>query len=329
MVLHVFNPETDFARGSIQTYTPSKRVAELRRSMALLPALYAREGDSILLPCDVTPDELPRMAYYDSFQNKRLSIYGERTLAPDSVMPWGWDLSVRKEMIKRGIDDSILPSEDWIKRLRQLSHRRISIAFHSRYRQLVLSDKCVALPVELTSAEEAERWLNENPDAFLKAPWSSSGRGVMHTSLVKSKMVMEWVSGIVRSQGSVMAEVAMEKQLDCASEWWLTGGKAAFMGFSVFDTSDRSIYKGNRKLADSILQDMIFREASVDSGSLLAAQKEILEEIIGKTYEGPLGIDMLRDSNGVINPCVEINIRLTMGHISIAERDHVNFPLCF
>lgn len=326
MVLHVFNPETDFARASLKPYTPSKRVAEFRRSMALFPALYARQGDSILLPRGVMPDDIPKMAYYDDFRNKHLSIFSERVSAPDCVMPWGWDLSVRKELIKYGVDDNLLPSEGWITRLRQLSHRRITVAFHSRFRQILQSGKSQDLPVELTTAEEVRRWLNDNPDAFLKAPWSSSGRGVIYTALIKPQMVMEWVSGVVRSQGSVMAEVAMDKELDCASEWWMRDGMAKFLGFSVFDTSDRSIYKGNRKLADSILEDLIFRKAHVDSSSLLAAQKQILEEIIGRAYDGPLGIDMLRDRSGVVNPCVEINIRLTMGHVAIAERDHINFP---
>ena len=47
-----------------------------------------------------------------------------------------------------------------------------------------------------------------------------------------------------------------------------------------------------------------------------------LDAIIAPHYDGPLGIDMMlyRDEHGEIalNPCVEVNLRMTMGMITAA-----------
>ena len=60
-----------------------------------------------------------------------------------------------------------------------------------------------------------------------------------------------------------------------------------------------------------------------------------LDSIIAPHYDGPLGIDMMfyKNENGEIalNPCVEVNLRMTMGMVTAAMGSrhglHGNFSI--
>jgi hypothetical protein len=49
---------------------------------------------------------------------------------------------------------------------------------------------------------------------------------------------------------------------------------------------------------------------------------EIKQKIISNldlgTYSGPFGIDMMIIKDGFLHPCVEINLRRTMGHVALS-----------
>ena len=49
---------------------------------------------------------------------------------------------------------------------------------------------------------------------------------------------------------------------------------------------------------------------------------KVLDALIAPHYDGPLGVDMMlyRNTDGTIalNPCVEVNLRMTMGMITAA-----------
>ena len=47
-------------------------------------------------------------------------------------------------------------------------------------------------------------------------------------------------------------------------------------------------------------------------------QKRLEEDDIRAfSYVGPIGVDMLVGADGRINPCVELNWRMTMGHVAL------------
>ena len=53
VILYIFNPETDFALAvGNGPYTAPSHVVALRKEMALLPSLYAEEGNIILVTDD-------------------------------------------------------------------------------------------------------------------------------------------------------------------------------------------------------------------------------------------------------------------------------------
>ena len=128
---------------------------------------------------------------------------------------------------------------------------------------------------------------------------------------------MEWAHGVIRRQWSIIAEPSWNKRLDFATEWTIRSGKPEFLGYSIFEASSRGKYHGNVEDSQENLLKRIQKAAPSFGEDIIEAQKMALATHIAPFYEGPLGIDMLSDNEGNINSCVEINLRLTMGHLSL------------
>ena len=45
---------------------------------------------------------------------------------------------------------------------------------------------------------------------------------------------------------------------------------------------------------------------------------QVLSRLDLSGYEGPFGIDMMIVKGGLLHPCVEINLRRTMGHVALS-----------
>lgn len=322
MKLHIYNPDTDFAlavggEGASRPYTPPKDIREMRRRNALLPAVYAYEGDAVLCL-----DEPVVRGDNDLATRKRIEVITLRQLKafaqahPDArPEPWGWNPTIRRQLLNGGIDPALMPSEEEIETLRQFSHRRLTIPFNRFLADALVDCKEIdaAVPLELTDTGETDDFIAANPGGYLKAPWSSSGRGVMPIASCPKEIVRQWAIGTIRRQGSVLAETGVDRAVDFASEWTLEDGKARFLGLSLFRTSGRARYKGNELLP----QHEIRRIAGGPVDRIIEAQRGFLEAEVASKWSGPAGIDMLRDSSGRIRPCIEVNLRRTMGHISL------------
>lgn len=315
--LHIFNPDTDYALASGRRYyTAPAQVVALRKRLALLPALYAHPGDAILL-LDAGMSEENTM-YAKIAEEKCLRILALTDLAgaPDILEdyipdPWGWNLSIRQLLLDAGADPTLLPTTAQLERLRALSHRRTTIEFLKALPAKLMAG--ISIPFETDDTERAMNTWEENRKIFFKAPWSSSGRGILLGDDIDRRHVEPWVRGIIRRQGSVMVEKAYERRLDFATEWMMTAGEARFLGFSVFLTSRRGKYHGNVEAGQEELSSMIERATHLDLDEIVRGQKSALERVIGKDYDGPAGIDMLATVDGNVNCCVELNIRHTMG----------------
>lgn len=321
--LHIFNPEHDLALAADRKfYTPPAEVIKLRKNLALLPASYAGNSDFILIPEDLDPSLLSGLPFYDLTLKKNINIITANQLPYyknifSGIIPWGWDKTLVNYLSLSGIPDYFLPESNYLENLREISHRRTSISlriFLAENFNLSLKN----IPLEVFSLDQVENFLNINPISFLKAPWSSSGHGIIVSDHITRKGLLEWAHGMLRRQGSLIIETAWNKVFDFASEWYMENSKATFIGYSVFETSSRGKYHGNTKASQDKIKDLIFQNVPTFSSDIIKAQKAALESLIPE-YKGPLGIDMLADVNGEINPCVEINLRLTMGYINIDE----------
>lgn len=320
--LHIFNPEHDLALAVGKgPYTPPREVNAIRKKLSLLPALYAGNGDFILIHSNTDFCDISALEYFPLATEKNISVITESDLPEidkriKEIRPWGWDHAVYSRLVNNGISSFHLPDFDYIEQLRHLSHRRTTISFRNiiaRY----LGQEVINPAIELFSLKELEDYLIRHPRVFFKAPWSSSGYGVVASDHISKKGLMEWANGTLRRQGSILAEPAWHRVLDFATEWWIENQNVEFKGFSVFETSDRGKFHKNIRGSQKLLESIIKNKAKTFGGHIIEAQSLVLKEVIAPHYRGPLGIDMLADSEGNINPCVEINLRMTMGMVEI------------
>lgn len=301
MIAHIFNPETDYALAIDHLqYTPPKQIVALRRQLAAIPALWAREGEVILMPDKPVPSP-----YLDLAVKRGIEIISIDKARGYEVRPWGWNKAIAHALRKSGAEG--IPDNNRLTTIRQLAHRRNTRLFH-------VGEDC---PEELRSVRCVEEWLSRTSDCYLKAPWSSSGRGVIHSTSMSREAILKWCGGIINRQGSVMAEKGWNRTLDFATEWECRGGEAIFNGFSIFKTSDEGRYLGNISASETTLLNLIQSEADWNDDILLH-QKRVLDTHFAPFYTGPIGIDMLADCNRRVNICVEVNVRQTMGMAAAA-----------
>lgn len=330
MVLHVFNPEHDLALASgLSNFTAPHAGRRLRADLGYLPALWAGEDDCVL----VEHVDQARRAYgrlrarvggapchfVDKSQLSRLAI--------DRVEPWGWDLALRAALIRYGVRPEACPSESEVAAVRECSHRRYAAkvlslliphpTFHIPHSTILYT------PVEATAVETVEACLLKHPRLVVKAPWSSSGRGVRFIDGELSDYHRGWLRNIIVQQGSVMVEPMYPKVKDFGMEFEaLLDGRVRYLGLSLFDTHNGA-YTGNVIASEEDKIEMISRYVSVDLLNSIRGQvTDDLCDVIARQYTGPFGIDMMilsrPDGQGFsIHPCVEINLRRTMGHVAI------------
>ena len=236
------------------------------------------------------------------------------------VFPWGWDKALKHSLIRYGIDESILPSDECLEVVRQMSHRRNVIGMLDVLRTGNESVTCGSA-VECNSVDQIKNLFAEHGKIVIKAPWSSSGINIIYVEDGISEALSSRCRKLISKQGSVLVEPLYNKVKDFAMEFYSDGsGRVDYLGLSVFETLG-SAYLNNMVASED---DKLKVLSSYVSPALL---KEIRNRICSymssfckDRYEGPFGVDMMVVSdNGsyVIDPCVEINLRRTMGHVAI------------
>ncbi len=328
--VHIFNPDTDYALAAGRShYNPPASIRRLRSGMQLFPATFAHSGDFIVVDDDFDISSYPHPSHLAEAKAKNLklitsdelgSLFLRATDPLPVIKPWGWNHSLRHLLKGAGVPDNALKSDDRIDVLRNLAHRRTTIPFIRELKSSV-SFPCLELPCEFTSVESAMEMLRNHGDLYFKLPWSSAGRGVIRASEMTEEKLRQWLGGGIRRQGSVMGEVTYPRSADFATEWICSDGDVRFMGLSWFATTPDGRYMGNTLLSDNEILDLISRHTSHMDDKLIAAQKDAITSLIAPHYDGPLGIDMLATTEGDINPCVEINLRMTMGMATLLTRE--------
>lgn len=313
MSLHLFNPENDLALASgKEEFTPPKNALLLAQAGALLPMWLAEPGDSVLLRHGAMAADLPE------WSAGILEGIGVTASADGfaEFSPWGWSKAAARIYRKAGSCQN-LPDEDALDRHRLLSHRR-SAADLNRILSQRLTFRIPDPAVEMTDARQLE--MVDYP-FYLKSPWSSTGRGVFHANSIPASELSSRAEGIIRRQGAVMVERALDGVRDFAMLFNIKNGKCRFEGYSLFDNSGTS-YSGNILAGDAMLKADL--AALVPEQSLTELEEVMpgaIEEIYGSGYEGNLGVDMLvyQDGNGyAIAPTIEVNLRNTMGFVARA-----------
>ena len=318
MDVYLFNPEHDLALAhGAHNYTAPPFARQLRHDLRLLPAWLAPAGSFIAVPDDAPIDKDRRWLEEHYLDVTPVTISQLADLGACRIHPWGWDAALRYRLLQAGVSPDNLPTDEQLEWIRGLSHRRTTIAVHQ-----ALGETFSPCPVELKTRDDVVAFMHQYPGCYLKMPWSGSGKGIYRViDPHGDQHVLRWIVGALHRQGSLLCEVGLDKLQDFAIECECCGGVTQFTGYSVFDSDFHSQFGTGRVAPMEDLHEMLiglYPDLDVVIGQVLM----VMNDLIAPHYDGPVGIDMMfyRDDKGhiALNPCVEINLRMTMGMVTAA-----------
>ena len=288
----------------------------MAEDLSSLPALWANGNDFILVP-----DKGKRLCLARS-----VNYVTTEMLSPGfwenigSIEPWGWD-SLLVAMLKRAnCPTPLLPSENELSEWRKLSNR----ALCSQMLPFLIdgSPRFIGESVVCNDVPQIERFLELHGDIMLKAPWSGSGRGVFRCSRHNKETALPRAANVIGKQGAIEAEPFYERIQDFAMEFTAkSDGSVSYDGLSVFATNSAGAYGGNLLGNEEKL--FFFLSPWISSCELSLLKEncvKALSALVARKYSGRLGIDMMvvrHNGKTKIHPCVEVNLRNTMGRVAI------------
>lgn len=302
-------------------FTLPHAIQEFKVNLGFLPALWAGEGDLILV------DDV----YYAI---KALSQIGKRHadvlfvtandlrhLVFSAIEPWGWDKAVRQQLSDAGVNPDVLPADDTLEYIRDLSDRRQTCALLTVLRKDIEDVTC-GESFYYKNIDAVYDSLRKYGKIVAKAPWSSSGRGVRYIERCITPSVDGWIRKVIERQGGISVEPYYKKVKDFAMEFYSYGnGRVDYRGLSLFRTGG-SNYTGSiiaSELEKSHMMSEFLSLSLIDN--IVERLKTYFSTSFFKCYKGPLGVDMMivvKDGGCgyLLHPCVEINVRRTMGHVA-------------
>jgi hypothetical protein len=336
--IYLFNPTCEYAVGNGQpSWQPNLLLQKMEEDLGALPLYLAQQKDVVLVR------KMPSEKFISRMNHLGLTVpefYPVQEISRDknfiarpknSLLPWGWSPSAHRllEPLKPNCSPEFLesPVAVWKSHYRELYSRKYArellVALLKLLPpQFMLQEQM--LPVICTSVKQIEELQTRWGKIMVKAPWSSSGRGLQ--PLTKTPVVpkvREKLQGIINDQGYAMAEPYLYKQLDVALQFQLIKGKVQYLGISRFFTDKKGRYEGNYlngwpSESDSAVVKFAEKMCLLLPGPIAAV---IEASELANLYEGNFGIDTLiyTDAEGVvrINPCLELNLRQNMGLLSL------------
>ncbi|MBO4489031.1 MAG: hypothetical protein J5741_05170 [Bacteroidales bacterium] len=303
-MIHVFNPEHDYALANNGPhFVPPESAIRFARDCAPFLCYLMDQDDLLFQPYDAEKPFLTAQGLPADNPNPQ-----------DDVSPWGWDALVLRQLRSKGfcLDDRWT---DYVQHVRELAHRRHTIHALEHLQKAWPSRHLPEFPKELTSAEDAERYIQEHHDVIFKSPYSGNGRGHLYAHGECSPTLTRQITGVIRRQASIMAEPMYHILQDFAMEFVCQSGEASFAGYSLFSTLHYG-YAHNELCSDAQIVDTLSQWIPKET---LETVKESLITYLNQTiapyYSGCVGIDMcVYDNDGIhLHPMIEINLRMTMG----------------
>jgi len=329
--LHLFNPghELSVLHGT-KSYTFSANVKKMQEELALLPLWYADKDDYVFAEgCESFIDSLhekglkqfPKAVDWQWLKNNKTN------LPPLEAAPWGLSPeSIRFFTNLSRTSGAEIHIPEWKNDYAKLTSRESSFACLETIKAELPDRDLPMTPIVCKNLEEINHYIQTNgTPAVVKMPFSSSGRGILWLNgLLLKPLETKWIEGALKRQGFVSIEPTFNKQYDFAMEFRTDGlGNVSFEGFSFFLTDQNGAYQGNLLGEQEIIRQSIAENLGV---SALEETKIVALAAVAKNYancySGYLGIDMMDYFNSkgkhAIHPCVEVNLRRTMGLVAIS-----------
>jgi len=318
-----FNFSHDVQLSSGDTvYNLSKNVRALEYALQPLAIFSAMPGDVVAVHPEIL--NVCEMFYSHVFKGTKFVSAASMPVVP--VEPWGWDVGVAHVIGKSMRTDSYVLRKEQLTKIRMLSSRQnVSVCLNKLLSLLPQMPLCGKSEFYVSK----ERLMEDMPyRCVLKAPWSSSGRGIRYKNGVLDDRLEAWVDHVIQVQGGVELEPYYNKLSDWAMEFYANiDGEVSYTGLSHFFTSPLSGYAGNVVAPQEVLEKEWSAQMSTHVfQSVRHCLEVVLSQMVRGIYCGPIGVDMMfcKSDKGdvVLHPCVEINFRRTMGQVaqSVAEK---------
>lgn len=245
------------------------------------------------------------------------------------LLLWGWDCYTKKMLLKEGYDKSLMPTDEELETLRILSNRKTFVPLLRNLREI---SNTVGESMYVDNYDAlAELMSKQRNKVVLKAPWSGSGRGVrmVDTTAWKSKSSDSlWAKRIIDVQGGIMLEPFYNKKvrdfaMEFSYDFHLDKPEIKYLGLSLFRNSNGgNAYEGN--IVASEEQKVQLLENYINRQQIEEIKEKIIPMLIrtlsSLRISTPFGVDMMivKTAKGYkIHPCVEVNLRRTMGYLAI------------
>lgn len=311
--LYLFNPENDMALASASPYymTPAN-IKKMASDLSALPAWYAPEGSSVLLGDNRQREWMEKECRFSLPVEWAVNIATYYI----KVYPWGWNPALLRRLKEEGVSPEAMLSEEQMRRVRCLSSRQTAVDLLPRLRM----EQTIGESFVFSFFEKLLMFLQKDEELLLKSPWSGSGKGIQKVKGVPDAPVYGWAKRVISSQGCMVVEPFYRKVVDFAMEFYSDEEKVSFVGYSLFETDCRGIYKENVLALDVDIETRLagFVPLGVLAGIKERCREE-LEELLDGSYVGYLGVDMMiceEDGEYKVHPCVEVNLRMNMGVVS-------------
>ncbi len=306
-----------------QTYTPSKEIAKIRADLASLMLYFAEEGDYVWLWANGGQED--RIVNH---QGAEVEDYA--SLPKLKLCPWALEGHLLKELERKALKLGVeLALPEVSEAFMSLSHRSSALDMLQYlnehwgvcselfprwfYPQGQRRERLEALSHYL-----AEQEAKGYTDLLIKRAYTSSGRGLLPLSLPCSEAEQEKLLKQVERWEGLSLEPKLKPLEDWAVEYYIDeGGEVSFVALSKFRTNSFGAYQGNVLKAQSELYVELYSLLGEDLPKLIDCHRAFFKECLKGAYEGYIGVDLFlyQSEDGILklHPCIEINLRCTMG----------------
>lgn len=323
MKLFVFNPENDLALANNQwNFIAPASARKMRLDLEILPVWWTSASDWVWVSRYPVHQPLELLSLNDRF----LVRPGDCPVG--SVEPWGWSPLIRSQLQRGGVDDSLLLDKEQLRIFREYSGRGFAVTVLQNLRSAAAAHSCWADSLcgrsyYCTTTEQIDALFRQYPRTILKAPWSGSGKGLRLGQPQLQPPLTGWCTRLIREQGGVVVEPLYNKVCDFACEFRSDGqGHVCYEGLSLFTTTHQGAYSGNVVAPETEKEKVLAQWLDLRLLDWVCCElSRLLSDTLGTAYSGPLGVDMMvcqsDDGRFLLHPCVEINLRMTMGMVAL------------
>lgn len=117
--MYIFNPDNDLALANFNPhFTAPASARTMRHDLALLPVWYSPSGSLVVAEGDSNKKWLQALKDLLPINSSLISYSQVADYATTEVKPWGWNPSLRKQLMQWGVSQELLPSLPTLELLR-------------------------------------------------------------------------------------------------------------------------------------------------------------------------------------------------------------------